>query len=469
MRLLSRKLSLLMSSALILGTISSTAPAATNNSDILFILDGSGSMWAKIDGVSKIATAKNAMTELLDSVPANARIGLMTYGTTSKSNCDDVKILNQIGASRSDIKNSIAAINPLGKTPIEKSLLAGINNLASSQPSDTPKSLVLVSDGIETCNGDPCAVAANAARSGVDMKVHVVGFDVEGETRAQLECIAKNGGGTYFDASDTIGFKEAMNQVVQIAQASPEPAPVEPKSPAREEFFRDDFDGDSLGEIWSVEGETADNYLAENGKLLMISTKKGGYAGFAAQEPQNLISFQGELPKGNWDAEITFTGEFGTGADRITFGLRKDRESFLTSSVLRDIARSCRGTILTMSKVAKGDKDSILQMFRGTQNSVYCDKNIKLTLPSEEHDDVIPLYSKHPLTLTFSKRGRSYSSTLKMEGFVDEKNEQYVIESEKYTSLRSPGNLTFSVDRFGKKDGEVLFEIDSIVIYKVNQ
>ena len=162
-------------------------------SDILFVLDGSGSMWGQIQGEAKIATAKTTMVQLMDDVPTEARVGLMTYGTTSKTSCTDVSVLNTLGSSRDDIKTSINGLKPLGKTPIQRSLIEGIAVLSKAEPSDVQKSLVLVSDGIETCDGDPCAVAASSQFVGVDMKIHVVGFNVDAEARAQLECIADKG------------------------------------------------------------------------------------------------------------------------------------------------------------------------------------------------------------------------------------------------------------------------------------
>ena len=300
-------------------------PAISAQSDILFVLDGSGSMWGQIQGEAKISTAKNTMVDLMDSVPADARVGLMTYGTTSKSSCTDVSVLNGLGASRDEVKASIQGLKPLGKTPIQTSLIEGISLLTKTQPTDVQKSLVLVSDGIETCDGDPCAVAENAAASGVGMKIHVVGFDVDAEARAQLECIAEKGNGQYFNAADTDGFKKAMEEVVQVAQAQPEPEPEpepvveEPKGPTITEFFRDDFDGSELAEHWAVENPNPDNFIVEGGALTMISTAKGG---FRAEKPENLISYTGEMPDGDWDMVISFTGEMSSNSDRLTFGLR---------------------------------------------------------------------------------------------------------------------------------------------------
>lgn len=185
--------------------------AAAAPSDILFVLDGSGSMWGQIDGVAKIDTAKKTITRLMNDVPAQARLGFTTYGTTSKRNCEDASVLNGIGSARSAIKASIAGLQSLGKTPLQASL------------------------------------ARNVQSSGLTMKVHVVGCDVDAEARAQLECIAEQGYGRYFNASNTAGFATAMRDVVQAAS--------EPESePMSQRLFFDDFEGEALEEgDWVVD------------------------------------------------------------------------------------------------------------------------------------------------------------------------------------------------------------------------
>ncbi|MEL7399412.1 MAG: hypothetical protein AAFN68_02440, partial [Pseudomonadota bacterium] len=97
-------------------------------------------------------------------------------------------------------------------------------------------------------------------------------------------------------------------------EPEPEPEPVveEPKGPTITEFFRDDFDGSELAEHWAVENPNPDNFIVEGGALTMISTTKGG---FRAEKPENLISYTGEMPDGDWDMVISFTGEMSSNSD----------------------------------------------------------------------------------------------------------------------------------------------------------
>ncbi len=91
--------------------------------------------------------------------------------------------------------------------------------------------VLLISDGIETCGGDPCAVVAALRQKGIKLVVHVVGFDVRGAAVEQLQCIARAGGGGYFQANDTSGLRQALQSVrsavVEHKAPAPPPEPVQ--------------------------------------------------------------------------------------------------------------------------------------------------------------------------------------------------------------------------------------------------
>lgn len=472
---ISKKASFLAGGALIASLSLGSLHASASSNDILFILDGSGSMWGQIDGVAKIETAKGTLSKLMDEVPAGSRLGFMTYGTKSKSSCSDVSIMNQIGSDRGAIKNNIQGLRPLGKTPIQKSLIDGLNVLANAEPSDVQKSLVLISDGIETCDGDPCAVAASASQRGINMQVHVVGFDVDADARSQLECIAKAGGGQYFNASDTEGFRLAMNKVIEVAQTAPtpppkpapEPEPIvaeKPKGPSVTEFFREDFNGTELSENWAIENADPESFVLENGKLVMLSTAMNR---FSSEKPVNLISYTGEMPKGDWDAEITFTAQMPTRGG-IYFGLRKDKDNYIEAPFWRQHYGSCQSVRTSLDKMAGGKKDGVGYLFRG--NIGLCNgKQPEIGVERDFKVIAADLETK-PVTLTVSKRGRSYFAKTKQEGIKFKDGTPYEPKTSEYTSLRSPGTLSFTIGRYNKDmQGELFFEIDSVVINKVEE
>lgn len=99
-------------------------------------------------------------------------------------------------------------------TPIARSIQATADILATEEES---VAIVLISDGKETCEGDPCALVDQLRKQGIDLVMHVVGFDVSAEEREELECIARAGGGSYFSAADADGLREATEQVLDSA------------------------------------------------------------------------------------------------------------------------------------------------------------------------------------------------------------------------------------------------------------
>ncbi len=162
---------------------------------VLFILDGSGSMMRSLDGVSRIAAATDVMAGLIDGLPDEIEAGLMSYSHERPRACDGVTLIAAPGAmSREDMLYSLAYVRPGGGTPIAASLQrAG----AVIRQGDTAVSVVLVSDGFETCGGDPCAVARQLRREGVDVTIHVVGIRVDARMRESLSCVAQSTGGAF--------------------------------------------------------------------------------------------------------------------------------------------------------------------------------------------------------------------------------------------------------------------------------
>lgn len=440
--------------ALSAGTLSAQANA---NSDILFILDGSGSMWGQIDGVAKIDTAKKTLTKMLGSVPEDARLGLMTYGTTDKTSCKDVSYANPIGSERSELARSINELKPLGKTPIDLSLSIGIAQLSKTEPTDVQKSVVLISDGIETCDGDPCNTALQAKADGISMKVHVVGFNVDQEARNQLECIAENGGGQYFDADDTAGFQTAVDTVVKVAQAKVEPIVVaSAPEPTTEVFFRDGFDGEALSEDWTMTNEDEEAYIVEEGELLLVSAKPQG---LNSGEPTNLLQLNKKMPKGNWDMNLKLKLDAQTARDQFYLGLYKDPQNFIASRIYVRIGNPCGKIVIQLDRYSKGER-------------AFSEKNITGLRacgdgPEASLAPTLESMAEEGIVLTLSKRGRSYTASATLNGIVGDTGTPKKVTTDELTSLRLPGPPALMIGKWENRPGEVLSFIDEIEIVKV--
>ena len=204
------KASLLLSGALLLpmfATAEDTRPAS------LLVLDASGSMWGQVDGQAKIEIARAAAGAMLDGWDAQADLGLMAYGHRRKGDCTDIELLQPVGAFDPEaIRARIADLQPKGMTPIAESVRQAAGALRHAERKAT---VILVSDGEETCSADPCAVGAELEATGVDFTAHVIGFDLDRNPKAreQLQCLARATGGRYLDARDAGALGEAMKEV----------------------------------------------------------------------------------------------------------------------------------------------------------------------------------------------------------------------------------------------------------------
>ncbi|MFT3888670.1 MAG: VWA domain-containing protein [Arachnia sp.] len=188
----------------------------------MVILDASGSMKADDAPGLRIDAAKKAVRELVSGLPAGAEVGLIAYGTGTGSSdgekaagCKDVKTLVPVGpVDKAGFLSTVDGITASGYTPIG----AALRQAARDLPQEGPRSIVLVSDGIDTCSPPPpCDVAKEIAGDGVDLVVHAVGFKVDDDARADLTCIADATGGTYADADDAAQLDEVLTQKVQFA------------------------------------------------------------------------------------------------------------------------------------------------------------------------------------------------------------------------------------------------------------
>ncbi len=215
--------------AFLVTVVSPAVPAAAQQAespDLLFVMDASNSMWGQIDGVSKSEIARSAFRELVADLPDDTRAGVMAYGHRRKADCGDVETLVPVSAlNRETLIESVEALKPRGKTPITESLRAAADLLSKSGGATR---LVLISDGIETCGGDPCELAATLAGSGIDLKAHVIGFDIPSKAdQAKLACIAHLTGGTYWNARDAEGLTGALKETVAAEAGEPQTISVE--------------------------------------------------------------------------------------------------------------------------------------------------------------------------------------------------------------------------------------------------
>jgi Ca-activated chloride channel family protein len=211
-----------------------TSPAGAEESDgagqMVLVLDASGSMKEPHgDGRTRFQAAVSAMRQVVGSLPDDVEVGLRIYGSRiadGPGSCKDSELVVPVEPTDAQaLRSALGKARPLGNTPIAYSL----EQAAGDLPDSGSRTIVLVSDGEESCGGDPCKVARDLSQQGLDLHVDVVGFQVDAAARNQLTCVAQAGRGTFYDAPDADALVSQLSRLsARAARAyAPQGIPVE--------------------------------------------------------------------------------------------------------------------------------------------------------------------------------------------------------------------------------------------------
>ena len=225
----------------------------------MIVLDASGSMWGQIEGEAKISIARRVLSDVLGTLPDDLELGLMAYGHRQKGQCSDIETLvAPASGATAAISEAAGGLSPLGKTPLTASVRRAAEELKYQEDKAT---VVLITDGVETCEADPCALGRELEKLGVDFTAHVVGFGLSADEGRQVACLAEETGGLYLPADDADALTEALTtpftEIAEAAAPEPEPEPVD-----RPEGVLDAPDGVEIGRtftvMWTGPGEKRD-------------------------------------------------------------------------------------------------------------------------------------------------------------------------------------------------------------------
>ena len=187
-----------------------------NDRSVEIIVDASRSMWGRMHGQPKMAVAKNILHDVSHWFPEDLDLALRAYGNTSpseSSNCADSALLVPFGEeNREWIRQAVAGLRPLGQTPIAYALQQAARDFGTQQDD---RAVVLVTDGIESCGGDPARAARELREQGIT--VHLIGFGMANaadEDAASLRAVANASGGRYVTAGSAEELKHALAQTV---------------------------------------------------------------------------------------------------------------------------------------------------------------------------------------------------------------------------------------------------------------
>lgn len=213
-------------SLLLAGLLAASASTTFAAEQTMIVLDASGSMWGQIDGKPKLQIAREALATVLENAPAGMELGLIAYGHRERGNCNDIEVVVKPAAGTGPaIIKAAANMKFLGKTPLSAAVRKAAEELRYTEDKAT---VILITDGLENCAADPCAVGAELAEQGIDFTAHVVGFDLTDDEGKQVACLAENTGGRYIAATNADELREALlDTVVQPAQPkTKEPEPL---------------------------------------------------------------------------------------------------------------------------------------------------------------------------------------------------------------------------------------------------
>jgi Ca-activated chloride channel homolog len=186
---------------------------------IVFVVDASGSMSEQFDGAPRMSAARVMLEEQLARLDPRTPVGLVGYGNRIPG-CDSYRLYAPVArGNRTLINRVVQSMYPAGSTPIAATLRLIGQTVLAEHPRAT---IVLISDGAESCGGDPATEATLLARRGSDVRVHVIGLAVNRDTSVQLSGVAAAGRGRYFDVRNHTDFESAIRLSIGNNSAAPE-------------------------------------------------------------------------------------------------------------------------------------------------------------------------------------------------------------------------------------------------------
>lgn len=195
-----------VTAALVTAAFASPGGSCTENAFLVF--DASGSMGVEYGGQVKLETARRAVSAVLPDVSQHRRTGLVTY-----AGCSRVELRVQPARNTADeILAALAQTRARGDTPLTRAVALAHKKLVDM---GEPGIVVLVTDGLESCNDDPCRFSKGLPGPHYEIPIHVIGFALAPEPGpAQLRCLTRATGGTFANASSLTELQDALRRVL---------------------------------------------------------------------------------------------------------------------------------------------------------------------------------------------------------------------------------------------------------------
>lgn len=199
--------------------ITSIHSESRNPPPVLFVLDASGSMAEMFGGVPRMVAARVMMGEQLARLDSSIPVGLVAYGNRIPG-CASYRLYAPIrNSNRRSLSEQIGQMYPAGATPLAATLQLIGRTILPYHPGTT---VVIISDGAESCGGNPVREAQKLIDAGADIRINVIGLDVDTGTAEQLQSVARAGHGNYFDVHNHTDFENAIRHSTDPRYQQPE-------------------------------------------------------------------------------------------------------------------------------------------------------------------------------------------------------------------------------------------------------
>lgn len=284
---------------------------AQEDSATILVFDGSGSMWAELEGRTRIEVAREVLSEYLAGRDMSRPLGVVAYGHRKRGDCSDIETLFPSGVhGANDVSARLNALNPKGKTPISDALREAARQVPrTAEEAD----IVLITDGIETCVPDVCAIAEELAQSGIKIRAHVVGFGLSEAEAQTLACIPDKTGGKLLRPGNGQELADALRQTETQVPAEEPAISAEVNlvillgnngMPERYSWALRNDDTGTVTDLGEMTGDARYSPfpldLDEGRYTALLSTANGsGETGFEirGQEPKSIqVALAGDLP-----------------------------------------------------------------------------------------------------------------------------------------------------------------------------
>ncbi|MFC4403110.1 vWA domain-containing protein [Gracilibacillus xinjiangensis] len=192
--------------------------------NVLIVMDVSGSMKQEIDGKRMIDIARDSIIQFTEELPEDANVGLRVYGhegdsskDKEKKSCESSELVYELQPlDEEDFYDEIERYDPAGWTPLALSIEQAKEDLAQFPSEQNSNIIYVVSDGMDTCGGDPVTVAKSLTNSDIKPIINVIGLNVDEAGQTELQKIAEAGRGEYTPAGNEEELQEAFERAEEM-------------------------------------------------------------------------------------------------------------------------------------------------------------------------------------------------------------------------------------------------------------